>query len=160
MPVAFFALFLQMVYVVLLPIALGLLVQWKWEKRLEPVRKIVPLLSAVALLLIDLAVVSGAQEILQQYASLFPLLFLCVFLQVSVPMLLGYGFGASLRMQEADRRAMVYQFGICNTALAAILAMHHISPVAAIPAVANMITNTTLGALVYIVWEPALAKWR
>jgi BASS family bile acid:Na+ symporter len=143
-PVAFLPLFLQMVYVVLLPILAGLAIQWKWESRLAPVKKVIPLLSAAALIVVDLAVVSGAQTMLQENLVLLPWLFLCVFLQITVPMVLGYCFGAGFRMPEADRRSVVYEFGICNTALAALLAMEHISPIAAVPAVANMITNTSL----------------
>lgn len=159
-PVSFWSVFLQMVYIVLLPIALGMLIQWKWEAKLDHVKKVIPFLSAVALLVIDLAVVSGAQSMLQKYVHLLPWLFLCVFLQITVPMLLGYGFGAGLRADEADRRAIAYQFGICNTALAALLATDHISPIAAVPAVANMITNTSVGALIAITWQPAFNRWR
>ncbi|UFJ40875.1 bile acid:sodium symporter family protein [Brevibacillus humidisoli] len=159
-PVQFFPVFMQMVYVVLLPIALGLLVQWKWEKHLTQVRQVIPLLSTVAVLIINLAVVSGAQAMLQTYLSLLPLLFLCVFLQVTLPMLFGYLFGAGLRAEEAERRALSYEFGICNTALAALLAMHHISPIAAVPAVANMITNTSVGALIAVTWEPLFGRLR
>ncbi|USG65601.1 bile acid:sodium symporter family protein [Brevibacillus ruminantium] len=158
-PVSFLPLFLQMVYVVLLPILAGLLVQWKWESKLGGVKKVIPMLSAAALIIIDFAVVSGAQKMLEDNLSLLPWLFLCVFLQVTIPMVLGYFFGAGFRMPEADRRSVVYEFGICNTALAALLAMEHISPVAAVPAVANMITNTSLGALIAILWEPARTKW-
>lgn len=159
-PVAFLPLFLQMVYVVLLPILAGLAIQWKWESRLAPVKKVIPLLSAAALIVVDLAVVSGAQTMLQENLVLLPWLFLCVFLQITVPMVLGYCFGAGFRMPEADRRSVVYEFGICNTALAALLAMEHISPIAAVPAVANMITNTSLGAFIAVLWEPARTRWQ
>lgn len=158
-PVAFLPVFLQMVYIVLLPIALGLVVQLKWEIRLYNIRRIIPLLSALALLVVDLAIVSSAQSMLKTYLHLLPLLFLCVFLQVTIPMIIGYFYGVGIRAAEADRRAIVYEFGICNTALAALLAMDHISPIAAIPAVANMITNTTMGALIAVLWDPARIKW-
>lgn len=158
-PVSFLPLFLQMVYVVLLPIALGLAVQWKWESKLAHIRQVIPVLSAFALIIVDLAVVSSAQKSLEQNLDILPWLFLCVFFQITIPMVLGYFFGASLQMPEADRRSIVYEFGICNTALAALLAMDHISPIAAVPAVANMITNTSTGALIAIVWEPARTKW-
>ncbi|MBO8163983.1 MAG: bile acid:sodium symporter family protein [Brevibacillus sp.] len=159
-PVQFLPVFLQMVYVVLIPIGLGLLIQWKWERHLTQVRKVIPLLSTSAVLIINLAVVSSAQEMLSTYLSLLPLLFLCVLLQVTLPMMGGYGYAAVLRAEEAERRAVSYEFGICNTALAALLAMEHISPIAAVPAVANMITNTTVGALVAVTWEPVRSRWR
>jgi BASS family bile acid:Na+ symporter len=158
-PVKFFPVFLQMVYIVLLPILLGLLLQWRWEKRVAAVRNRIPLFSSAALLLIDLAVVSNAQPVLAAHLSLLPMLFFCVFLQVTLPMLLGYLYGFCIRAAEPDRRAIAYQFGICNTALAALLAMQHIDAMAAVPAVANMITNTTLGALIANMWEPLRRRW-
>ncbi|EST54584.1 hypothetical protein T458_13030 [Brevibacillus panacihumi W25] len=153
-PVAFLPVFLQMVYVVLLPIALGLWVQWKWEQKLGNIRRVIPILSSVALIIVDLAVVSSAQKSLQENLDILPLLFLCLFLQITIPMAVGYGYAARLGMPEPDRRAVVYEFGICNTALAALLAMDHISPIAAVPAVANMITNISVGALIAVSWEP------
>jgi len=159
-PVQFWPVFWQMVYVVLLPIALGLFIQWKWEKHLTQVRKLIPLMSTAAVLIINLAVVSGAQAMLQSHLSLLPLLFLCVFLQIALPLLLGYLYGAGLRAPEAERRALSYEFGICNTALAALLAMHHIGPLAAVPAVANLITNTCVGSLLAVTWQPLFARRR
>lgn len=159
-PVQFWPVFLQMVYVVLVPIALGLLIQWKWEKHLTPVRKLIPLFSTGAVLIINLAVVSSAQAMLQSSLSLLPLLFLCVLLQVALPMVLGYLYGAGLRADEPDRRALSYEFGICNTALAALLAMQHIGPLAAVPAVANLITNTCLGSLLAVAWPMLSKRWQ
>jgi BASS family bile acid:Na+ symporter len=158
-PVSFGPVFLQMVYVVLLPIMLGLFIQWKWGERLNRVRKRIPLFSAVALLLVDLAVVSSAQSVLESYLPVLPWLFVCVFLQVTIPMLLGYWYGVGIRAAEPDRRSLAYEFGICNTALAALLAMEHLGPLAAVPAVANMITNTTVGALIANLWEPLRVRW-
>jgi BASS family bile acid:Na+ symporter len=97
---------------------------------------------------------------LQSHLSLLPLLFLCVFLQIALPLLLGYLYGAGLRAPEAERRALSYEFGICNTALAALLALHHIGPLAAVPAVANLITNTCVGSLLAVTWQPLFARRR
>jgi BASS family bile acid:Na+ symporter len=158
-PVPFFSLFIKMVYVVLLPILLGLFIQWKWGNKLGKLREIIPLFSSAALIFINLAVVSSAQHILHLNINLLPVLLLCVFLQITVPMVLGYFCGAAFRMPEADRRSIVYEFGICNTALASILAIEYISPIAAVPAVINMITNTSIGALIAVSWDPIAAKW-
>ena len=158
-PVAFFPVFWQLVLVVLAPITLGLFFQWKWEQKLTNIRSVIPIFSAAALILVDLAVVSSAKNTLQENLHILPLLFFCVFLQITIPMVLGYIFGAALGMEEADRRSIVYEFGICNTALAALLAMDHVSPIAAVPAVVNMILNTSVGALVAVMWEPLRMRW-
>jgi len=158
--VAITPLVLKMVYVVLLPISLGLLIQWKFQEKITAIRSIIPVLSSIALLIVDLSVVSTAHDMLHDNMNQLPKLFLCVFLQITIPMILGYFYSALFKMPEPERRSMVYEFGICNTALAALLAMVSISPIAAVPAVTNMIVNTSLGALIAILWEPAHAKWK
>ncbi|MBB2482009.1 bile acid:sodium symporter family protein [Bacillus sp. APMAM] len=158
--VAITPLVLKMVYVVLLPISLGLLVQWKFQEKITAIRSFIPVLSSIALLIVDLSVVSNAHNMLHDNMNQLPKLFLCVFLQITIPMILGYLYSALFKMEEPERRSMVYEFGICNTALAALLAMVSISPIAAVPAVTNMIVNTSLGALIAILWEPAHSKWK
>ncbi|MFB5283430.1 bile acid:sodium symporter family protein [Peribacillus sp. Hz7] len=158
-PIDALSMFKQMVLVVLVPIALGLFIQYKWEHYTVKVKPILPYLSSVAIIIINLAIVSSAQGILEKNISLLPLIFFCVFLQIMIPMILGYIYGIFFNMPKSDRISMFYEFGICNTALASILAMHHISPIAAVPAVANMITNTFLGALIAIAWKPLSEKW-
>lgn len=160
MEVEFWPIFLRMVYIVLLPIALGLLIQWKWEDKILRVKPIIPVLSAVSLFLVDVAVVSQAQSMLEEYISLLPLLFLCVTLQVLLPMIGSYVLAGALKMEEGDRRAILYECGICNTALAAILASEYLSPVAAIPAVANMIMNLSIGALIAVTGDPLWQRWQ
>lgn len=152
------AMFMQMVYVVLLPIGLGLFIQYKWEKYTVTIKPILPYLSSIAIIIINLSIVSAAQENLEKHIYLLPIIFLCVFLQVIIPMIVGYGFGALWKMPQTDRISIMYEFGICNTALASLLAMHHISAIAAVPAVANMITNTFLGSLIAISWQPISKK--
>ena len=63
-------------------------------------------------------------------------------------MFAGYFIAKSLKISEVNSRAILFHTGICNTALAATLAMQHINSMAAVPAVANMIVNLTMGALV------------
>jgi bile acid:Na+ symporter, BASS family len=158
--VAISPLVLKMVYVVLLPITLGLIIQWKFQEKIASIRSVVPILSSIALLIVDLSVVSNAHDMLFENINLLPKLFLCVFLQITIPMILGYIYSSIFKMPEPERRSIVYEFGICNTALAALLAMDSISPIAAVPAVTNMIVNTSLGALIAILWEPAQARWK
>ncbi len=149
-------LILKMVYVVLIPITAGLLIQWKFEEKITAVRSMIPILSSIALLIVDVSVVSNAHTMLAQNIRILPMLFICVVIQIILPMILGYVYSTIFKMDEPERRSIVYEFGICNTALAALLAMESIGPIAAVPAVTNMIMNTSLGALIAILWEK---KW-
>jgi len=146
--VEFVPLFLKLIYIVLLPISLGLFIQWKWGGYVRRIRAAIPVLSAFCLFIVVLAVVSNSQEMLQQNLHLLPLLTLAVVLQVTLPMLAGYALARLFRFAEGDCRAIMFETGNCNTALAALLAIDHFSAGTAVPAVANVVANLSIGAFV------------
>lgn len=147
-PIAFWPLFLNIIYIVFIPLVTGLLLQWKWAKRTEFVKPYTAVLSQLALFVVVLSVISNAQASLQENLSILPLVFLAVFFQVTIPMVAGYFISKALKIPEENSRAILFHTGICNTALAATLAMEHVSSLAAVPAVANMVINLTIGAIV------------
>ena len=146
--VEFLHLFLNIIYIVLLPIFAGLFIQWKWKEKVDIIRPYTSFVSTIALLIVVLSVVSSAQATFKDNIALLPMIFFAVFFQVSVPMGLGYILAKLIRVREENCRAILFHTGICNTALSATLSMQHVSSVAAVPSVANMIINLTLGALV------------
>ncbi|WP_096200793.1 bile acid:sodium symporter family protein [Bacillus sp. FJAT-45350] len=148
-PVSFWTLFLNIVYIVFVPIAIGVFLQWRWGNKITSIRPFFPLCSVVALLVIVVSVTSNAYESIIQYMWALPSLFLVVFIQVALPMVLSYLIAKYLcKFPEATCRALLFHVGICNTALSATLAMNHIDPLAAVPSVVNMVINLSLGALV------------
>lgn len=147
-PVPFLALFWRLVLIVLLPLSLGIYIRERASSVAQRVSSFVPLLSSLTLLLIVLGVVSGAQPMIVQQARWLPLLSVVIFLQVFVPFILGYYLAKKMGLSEEDSRAILFQTGICNSALAAILAMESISPLAAVPPVFNMVFNLSLGAFI------------
>ncbi|GGA18821.1 bile acid:sodium symporter family protein [Psychrobacillus lasiicapitis] len=147
-PIAFWPLFLNIIYIVFIPLFLGLYIQWKFGEKIEKVKPYTPVLSQLALFIVVLSVVSSAQSSLQANLSILPLIFVAVFFQVSIPMCAGYLLAKWWKVPEQNARAILFHTGICNTALAATLAMEHVSSLAAVPAVANMVVNLTIGAIV------------
>lgn len=141
-------LFINIIFIVFIPLFLGLFVQWKFPKPVTYVKPYSSIISQVALLLVVLSVVSKAQETLQENLLYLPLIFVAVSLQVIVPMFIGYFVAKVLRINDMYVIAITFHTGICNTALSATLASEHISSIAAVPAVANMIVNLTVGAIV------------
>lgn len=147
-PIDFFPIFINIIYIVFIPLFLGLFLQWKWTAKVAIVKPYTAVLSQLALFIVVLSVISNAQSSLQENLSALPLIFIAVLLQVSIPMFAGYFIAKALKVPEANARAILFHTGICNTALAATLALEHVSSIAAVPAVANMVVNLTLGALV------------
>lgn len=145
-PVPFLELFWRLVLIVLLPLALGMYIRAKAAAVAERVSAYVSLMSSLTLLLIVLGVISAAQPMLVEQARWLPLLGAVLFLQVLIPFVAGYSIAKKMGFFEEDSRAILFQTGICNTALASILAMESISPLAAVPPVLNMVYNLSLGA--------------
>ncbi|WP_262173915.1 bile acid:sodium symporter family protein [Saccharococcus sp. Marseille-Q5394] len=152
-PIAFWPLFLNIIYIVFIPLLAGLFIQWKWTKKVEVIKPYTSVLSQLALFVVILSVISSAQQSLEQNLSVLPLVFAAVILQVCIPMAGGYFIAKLLKVPEQNARAILFHTGICNTALAATLAMEHVSSLAAVPAVANMVVNLTVGALVASLFE-------
>lgn len=148
-PIDFWSLFLNIFIVVFVPLLLGLLMQWIVPKIVEQVKPHTSIFSQFALFVIVLAVVSKAQPTLQENVHILPLIFIAVAIQVIVPMIAGYMIARKLLRIEIEHAiAIGFHTGICNTALSATLATEHLTSLAAVPSVANMIVNLTVGAMV------------
>lgn len=63
-------------------------------------------------------------------------------------MFAAYFIAKRLSLGEADARAILFQVGLCNTALAAILAFEFIGELAAIAPIINMVINLSVGAFI------------
>lgn len=147
-PIAFLPLFLNIIYIVFIPLLAGLFIQWKWTEPVKKVRPYTAVLSQLALFIVILSVISNAQISLQENLLILPMIFLAVILQVTIPMTAGYFAARLCKAPVQTSRAILFHTGICNSALAATLAMEHVSSLAAVPAVANMVVNLTIGATV------------
>ena len=77
--ISFWPLFLNIVYVVFIPLLLGLFLQWKWSEKVNVIKPYTSVLSMLSLFIVVLSVVSNAQSSLQQNLELLPILFLQYF---------------------------------------------------------------------------------
>src|SRR5699024_12381684 len=76
-------------------------------------------------------------------------IFIAVSHQVMIPMYLGYVMARKLlKLPKEYAISICFHTGICNTALSATLATEHLTTLAAVPSVLNMIINLTIGAFV------------
>lgn len=146
-PITFLPLFINIICIVFIPLLIGLILQWKWAKKIEVVKPYTAVLSQLALFIVVLSVISSAQHSLQSNLSMLPIIFVAVLFQVTIPMFAGYFISRWMKVSEENSRAILFHVGICNTALAATLTMEHVSSLAAVPAVANMVVNLTIGAI-------------
>ena len=138
---------LSILYVVVVPIAAGLVVQ-RFLPRLT--QRMVPFLPAFSTLMITMVValvVSHSAGTLR-HAGLTVLL--VVILHNVLGLLLGYSVGSCLRLSSAKRRAIGIEVGMQNSGLASSLATLHFAayPGAVIPGAVFSVWHNISGALV------------
>lgn len=146
--ISFFDLLLSFLLIVVLPMALGLGFQKALPKLKSYTGAATKLGTSLALLLIVHTIIGSGKEAIASELSSIPLLIAATFIQVTLPMAAAYFIAKALKMEEADARAALFQVGLCNTALAAILAYKFIGELGVLAPIFNMIFNLSIGAMI------------
>jgi BASS family bile acid:Na+ symporter len=150
----------KMIRMVFLPLLSGITLQAFIPSTRALLAPVTPLLSAFALYGIVLGIVSGAAHVLTLNSGIFPLIALAVVLQIGAQMVAGFLYGKLLRLDDCSCRSLIFEVGICNSALAAVLAQDVFGSLAAVAAIANMVCNLTMGSIVaaLIKGSPGIVK--
>jgi len=138
---------LSILWVVILPIALGLLVKRFWPRATEQASAYLPALSTLAICLIVLIVIAAnAHKLLDGGLVIL----LVVVLHNVCGLGAGYLIGKLLRLTPAKRRAISVEVGMQNSGLASSLATLHFAayPLATIPGALFSVWHNISGALV------------
>ena len=138
---------LSILWVVILPIALGLLVKRFWPRTTEQASAYLPALSTLAICVIVLIVIAAnAHKLLDGGLVIL----LVVVLHNVCGLGAGYLIGKLLRLTPAKRRAISVEVGMQNSGLASSLATLHFAtyPLATIPGALFSVWHNISGALV------------
>ena len=138
---------LSILWVVILPIALGLLVKRFWPRTTEQASAYLPALSTLAICLIVLIVIAAnAHKLLDGGLVIL----LVVVLHNVCGLGAGYLIGTLLRLTPAKRRAISVEVGMQNSGLASSLATLHFAayPLATIPGALFSVWHNISGAIV------------
>ncbi|MFC0271779.1 bile acid:sodium symporter family protein [Metabacillus herbersteinensis] len=146
--ISFFSLLQSFLFIVVLPLGAGLFIQRLSPQLATHSKSITRLGSSLSLLLIIHTIVGNGTEAISNELGLLPLIVFATFIQVVFPMAAAYFIARRLSIGEKDARAILFQVGLCNTALAAILAFEFIGELAAIAPIVNMIINLSVGSLI------------
>ncbi len=121
------SMFISIVQVVILPIALGFIINKFCYKFTNSVKEILPLISVLAIVAIVAAVVSANSQRLMQVGYL---VIIVVVLHNSLGYLLGYILAKLFRLNNAKCKAVSIEVGMQNSGLATSLAATHFSSMA------------------------------
>lgn len=138
---------LSILWVVILPIALGLLVKRCWPRTTEQASAYLPALSTLAICVIVLIVIAAnAHKLLAGGLVIL----LVVVLHNVCGLGAGYLIGTLLRLTPAKRRAISVEVGMQNSGLASSLATLHFAayPLATIPGALFSVWHNISGAIV------------
>jgi BASS family bile acid:Na+ symporter len=149
LPVDPVSMFLSIFQVIIIPIALGFLVQRFFPVAVEKSITVVPLISVVAILII-VSAVTGANA--ENVASAGLIVFFAVFLHNGFGLLFGYLLALATGLKESERRAISIEVGMQNSGLGVALATTHFNPLAALPSVWGAIWHNITGPIIATYW--------
>ncbi len=144
LPVDAMAMFLSIVKVVLLPLALGYILQKLAPGLVKATIPVLPLVSVTGIVLIVAAVVGASKGAILQSGVL---IFLVVMLHNGLGYLLGFFAARACGLSLAKRKAIAIEVGMQNSGLGAALATAYFSPLAAVPSAIFSVWHNISGAL-------------
>lgn len=138
---------LSILWVVILPILVGLIVKWLWPKFTEKTTDYLPAFSSVAIAFIVAIIISANANKLMAGGLVIVVV---VMLHNICGLSLGYLIGTLLGLSEAKKRAISIEVGMQNSGLASSLATIHFAayPLATIPGAIFSVWHNISGALV------------
>ena len=149
--------FIGILWVVIMPICLGLIVKKLFPKTTERAIRFMPIVSSVTIAVI-LALVLSANA--SRLATGGIAVLLVVMLHNVCGLALGYLIATTLRLAEPKRRALCIEVGMQNSGLAASLAAVHFAayPMAAVPGAIFSVWHNISGAIVARLFAKRLAS--
>ena len=144
--VSYVSMLLSIVQVVLVPIILGFIINYFFEKFAQAFAKVLPLISVIAICLIIMAVVAANAAKLMTVGWLIVVV---VMLHNVCGYALGYLVGKVLGLSRAQMRTLSIEVGMQNSGLATSLATVHFAnyPLAAVPGAVFSVWHNISGAV-------------
>lgn len=141
------SMFMSILWVVIMPIVVGLIVKWLWPKFTEKATDYLPAFSSVAIaFIVAIIIAANADKLLAGGL----LIVLVVMLHNIFGLGLGYLIGRLLGLSEQKKRAISIEVGMQNSGLASSLATIHFAvyPLATIPGAIFSVWHNLSGAAV------------
>lgn len=140
----------SVVKVVIVPVVLGLAINYFFEKRIRAVQEIFPAISAAAIVII-VAVIIGTNS--ANIEKTGPLVLLAVILHNGLGLAGGYWASKALRLSEKEARTISIEVGMQNSGLSVALAIKHFTAAAALPGAIFSIWHNLSGSFLAAYWS-------
>lgn len=136
--------------VIILPVALGIVINHFFVQKLAKVLKIFPSISIVSICLIIAIIIANSQNKLQ---SLVLLVIAAVILHNLSGLLFGYIFSKLLGYDHTNAKTLAIEVGMQNSGLAVALASQYFQPIAALPGAVFSIWHNLSGSILATIWS-------
>lgn len=140
----------SVVNVVIVPVVLGLTINYFFEKRINAVREVFPAISAAAIVIIIAVIIGTNSANLEQSG---PLVLLAVILHNGLGLAGGYWVSKALKLSETEARTIAIEVGMQNSGLSVALAIKHFTAAAALPGAIFSIWHNLSGAFLAGRWS-------
>jgi BASS family bile acid:Na+ symporter len=141
---------LSILYMVIIPVSLGVMLNQTAGKRLQPVSHVFPLISVTAIVFIIAIIVSLNADNIGQIG---PGLLLAVLLHNGAGLFIGYTASRLLGYQPAECRTLAIEVGMQNSGLAVALAIKYFTATAALPGAIFSIWHNLSGSILAGFWS-------
>lgn len=141
------SMFISILQVVILPIALGFVINKFFHKFVEHFKDVLPLISVVAVVAIVAAVVSANSQRLMQVGHLVVIV---IIIHNTLGYMLGYFLGKVCKFNNAKCKTISIEVGMQNAGLASSLASTHFAymALAAVPGAIGSVWHCISGSIV------------
>jgi BASS family bile acid:Na+ symporter len=145
--VSFYPLFHQMIMIVLLPLVAGIGARSVLgARRTTAIKPFLPMGSAILLYCLTFGLVAAAAPAISRNLLWIPIIALTTSVLCILNLAIGYVLARMLRLDEANARAVMFDAGIYNSGLGAVLATVNFGPFAAVPPLMNTLMNMIIGS--------------
>jgi len=142
--------FLDIVKVIIVPVVLGVVVNYYAGEKFSRFKQLFPAMSMLAIMLIIAIIVAINKP---QLASMILPVFVAVFLHNSLGLLGGYWIPKVLGLDKKICKTLAIEVGMQNSGLAVALAGNYFSAVAALPGAIFSIWHNISGAILAGIWS-------
>ncbi|MPL97330.1 Pantothenate precursors transporter PanS [bioreactor metagenome] len=149
-PIKAEALLIDILKIVIVPIALGVGMRTLLSSFVDKIMKIVPVVSVVCIVFVIAIVIALNASKLMTVAVVA---FAAVALHNAIGLGLGYGASRAVGMSEDKSKAICFEIGMENSGLAAALALAHLDPIAAVPGAIFSVWHNLTGSVLAGYWS-------
>jgi BASS family bile acid:Na+ symporter len=136
--------------IVILPVLVGVVVNKVWGRRLAPIKRGLPLVSVIAIVVI-IAIIVGLNR--DGIGQLVGLVSVAVMTHNLLGLALGYGVARALGRSRSQSRTLAIEVGMQNSGLGVALATAHFPPAAALPGAFFSVWHNLSGACLAGWWS-------